>query len=46
MHLDYGPGIRLVQKIFKPPQIGFLFLILYFITLKPEVFPVIFGYRP
>ena len=46
MHVDYVPGIRLFQKIIKPSQIGFFFLILCFITLKPEVFPVISGYRP
>ena len=46
MHVDYGPGIRLVEKISKTPQIGFLFPILSFITLKPEMFPVTSGHRP
>ena len=45
MHVDYGPGIRLAEKISKTPQIGFLFHILSFITLKPEVFPVTSGYQ-
>ena len=46
MHVDYGPGIRLAEKISKTPQIGFLFHILSFITLKPEVFPITSGHRP
>ena len=46
MHADYVPGIRLFQKIIKPSQIGFFFLILCFITLKPEVFPITSGHRP
>ena len=45
-HVDYGLGSRFVQEILNPPQIGFLFLILCFIMLKPEVFPITSGHRP
>ena len=45
MKADYSSAIRCNQTILKTPPIPFFIIILSFVTLKPEEFPVA-GHAP